>query len=116
MKKKENEYFVYVIHREEPKPQEAELKPKEKQKKPFSIFGMKKKEEKSQAGPGPEVKEKPAEFGTVETRPIKLGYMTQDLVEVEEGLAEDDMIIVEVQEDFKDKARVEVSEVQEGLI
>jgi hypothetical protein len=42
--------------------------------------------------------------------------MTQDLVEVDDGLAEDDLIIVEVQEEFKDKSKVEISEVQEGLI
>jgi hypothetical protein len=42
--------------------------------------------------------------------------MTQDLVEVEEGLQEDELIVVEIQEELKDKARVEIMEVQEGLI
>jgi len=35
---------------------------------------------------------------------------------VDSGIAEDELIIVEVQEEFKDKARVEISEVQEGIL
>jgi hypothetical protein len=31
-------------------------------------------------------------------------------------LKEDELIVSEIQEDFKDKARVEISEVQEGLV
>ena len=117
LKKKENEYIAYLVTKEEPKEEAApEKKPDvaKKQKKSFWPFGKKKEAAKPEVKP--ESKEKPVEYGTVEVRKLKLGYMTQDLVEVEEGLAEDDMIIVEVQEEFKDKARVEVSEVQEGLI
>ena len=117
LKKKENEYIAYLVTKEEPKEEAApEKKPDaaKKQKKGFWPFGKKKDAPKAEAKP--ESKEKPVEYGTVEIRKLKLGYMTQDLVEVEEGLVEDDMIIVEVQEEFKDKARVEVSEVQEGLI
>jgi len=117
LKKKENEYIAYVVTREEPKPEASEEKKPDalkKQKKGFWSFGKKKEAVKTELKPEP--KEKPVEYGTVEIKKLKLGYMTQDLVEVEEGLAEDDMIIVEVQEEFKDKARVEISEVQEGLI
>jgi len=117
LKKKENEYIAYLVAKEEPKEEVApEKKPDvaKKQKKGFWPFGKKKEAAKPEVKP--ESKEKPVEYGTVEVRKLKLGYMTQDLVEVEEGLVEDDMIIVEVQEEFKDKARVEVSEVQEGLI
>ena len=113
LKKKETEYFVYVVHKEEPKPQ-AEEKPKDAKKKKGGLFGKKPKEE-PQAKPEA-AKEKEAEYGTVEVRKIKLGYMTQDLVEVEEGLAEEELIVSEAQEEFKDKARVEIMEVQEGLI
>lgn len=110
-KKKEEEYFVYVVQKEEPKKETAEEKPKEApKKKGFPISIGRKKEE-----PKPEAKEKAAEFGTVETRPIKLGYITQDLVEVAEGLKEDELIIIEIQEELKDKAKVEIVEVQEGL-
>jgi hypothetical protein len=62
------------------------------------------------------MQEKPIEYGTIEVRKIKPGYITQDAFEVEEGLKEDESIVSEVQEDFKDKARVEIAEVQEGLI
>ena len=55
-------------------------------------------------------------MGTVEIRKVKPGYMTQDLVEIEDGLQEDELIVIEIQDEFKDKARVEISEVQEGLI
>lgn len=114
LKKKENDYFVYVVRKEEPKKDiSAETKTKEKPKNIFWPFGGdKKKEDAKPQAP----KEKEAEYGTVEIKKVKLGYMTQDLVEVDEGLKEDDLIIIEVQEEFKDKARVEISEVQEGLI
>lgn len=111
LKKKEAEYFVYIVNKEEPKKEIAEEMGKEKLKKKIWPFGKKKKE-----GPRPEAEEKEPEFGIVEPKPIKLGHMTQDLVEVEEGLKEDDMIIIEIQEDFKDKSKVEIQEVQEGLI
>lgn len=111
LKKKESEYFVYIVNKEEPKSEAASAKGKEKEKRSLWPFGKKKKEE-----PKPESKEKEPEFGMVEVRPIKLGYMTQDLVEVAEGLKEDELIIVEIQEEFKDKAKVEITEVQEGLI
>jgi len=109
LKKKENDYFVYVIQKEEPKKEEAAAK---KAKKGLWPFGAKKPKEETR----PQVKEKEAEYGTIEVKKIKLGYMTQDLIEVEEGLKEDELIVVEVQEDFKDKTKVEISEVQEGLI
>ncbi len=111
LKKKEAEYFVYVVNKEEPKKAIPAERGKEKPKKKTWPFGKKKKEE-----PKPETKEKEPEFGIVEVKPIKLGYMTQDLVEVGEGLKEDDMIIIEIQEEFKDKTKVEIQEVQEGLI
>lgn len=119
LKKKENDYIVYLIRKEGPKEEAAiEQAPAKKAKKGFWPFGGAKKDDKktSPAGPADMQKEKPAEYGTIEIKPLKLGYMTQDLVEVEEGLSEDDMIVVEIQEEFKDKARVEISEVQEGLI
>ena len=112
LKKKEAEYFVYVVHKEEPKaaPLVEEEKLKEKPKKGFGIFKPKKKEE-----PKPEAAETESEPGTIEIRKVGLGYMTQDLVEVQDGLKEDELIIVEIQEEFKDKSKVEISEVQEGL-
>ena len=114
LKKKEAEYFVYVVHKEEPKLEAAQAAAKTKtEKRKFWQFSFVHKKEKE--APKPETKEKEAEYGTVEIRPIKLGYMTQDLVEVEEGLKEDELIIIEIQEEMKDKSKVEILEVQEGL-
>lgn len=119
LKKKENEYMVYVIHKEVPaEPAEAALtkdNKKEKAKGLFGIFGGKKKEEpKSEAPMG--IKEKAAEYGTIEIKKIAPGYMSEDLVEVEKGVQEDELIVIEVQEEFKDKAKVEIAEVQEGIL
>jgi len=113
MKKKESDILVYVITREEAKkePVMEDEEPKEK-KGGFLGFGKKKEEPAKE----PQAKEKEPEYGTVESRKIKPGHMTPDLMEVSDGLKEDEMIVVEVQEDYKDKTRVEISEVQEGVI
>ncbi|MBI5144020.1 MAG: efflux RND transporter periplasmic adaptor subunit [Candidatus Omnitrophica bacterium] len=110
LKKKEADYFVYVVHKEEPKKEPTEEASKGKAKKKFWLPIGRKKE-----GPKPEIKEKEAELGSIEVRKIKLGYMTQDLVEIEDGVKEDELIVIEIQEEFKDKVRVEITEVQEGL-
>jgi RND family efflux transporter MFP subunit len=113
LKKKEADYFVFVVHKEEAKTNEpvqaADSKEEENEK--AALLGEKKAETA-----GPEAKEPEAEFGVIEVRKVGLGYMTQDLVEISEGLKEDEMMVIEVQEEFKDKARVEISEVQEGLM
>ena len=114
LKKKENEYIAYVIQKEEAKKPVAQPASKAKPKKALWPFGQKKEKEKEEAKP--QVPEKAPELGTIEIRKVKVGYMTQDLVEVEEGLQEDELIVTEVQEEFKDKSKVEISEVQEGLI
>lgn len=113
LKKKEAEYFAYVIHKEEPKKEDAEGEAKEK---PRKILGFAIPSKKPKDEPKAETKEKPAEFGTVEARTVKLGYMTQDMAEISEGLKEDELIIVEIQEEFKDKTRVEIAELQEGIL
>lgn len=118
LKKKENDYFTYVIHKEEPKaaaePIMGKDKKKERAKGLFGIFGGKQKEE-----PRPEMKlsrEKPIEYGTIEIRKVSLGYTSEDLVEIEKGLSEDELVVTEIQEEFKDKAKVEISELQEGIL
>ena len=77
-------------------------------------FGSKLKEKEEVKPKGPP--EKAPDMGIIEIRKIKPGYMTQDLVEIEDGLKEDELIVIEIQEEFKDKSKVEISEVQEGLI
>lgn len=112
LKKKEQEYLVYVVNKEEPKTA-IEEKPGEEKKGLFGKLGIGKKKE----APKPEIKpEEKVEYGLVEVRKVKVGYMTQDLVEIAEGLKEDELIIVEIQEELKDKSKVEIAEVQEGLI
>ena len=118
LKKKENDYFAYVIHKEEAKaaaePPAAKDKNKEKIKGLFGIFKGKQKEESKPEAKMP--KEKPAEYGTIEVRKVSVGYMAEDLVEIAKGLSEDELVVSEVQEEFKDKARVEIAEVQEGTL
>jgi len=118
LKKKENDYFAYVIHKEEPKASSELLAGKDKKKdKPKGLFGIfkgKEKEEPKAASNAP--KEKPAEYGTIEVKKVGIGYMSEDLVEVDKGLNEGELVVTEVQEEFKDKARVEIAEVQEGVL
>ena len=82
-KKKEAEYFAYVIHKDEKDGAEAEK----------TTF----------------------ETGSVEVRKIEIGYLTQDIAEVAKGLGEGELIIVEAFQEFKDKEKVEISEVQETI-
>jgi membrane fusion protein (multidrug efflux system) len=118
LKKKEADYFAYVVHKEEPKQEEEKKKDKKKSWWPFGGKGGKKEDKKPAEKEAPDLgaKEKTPEYGTIEVRKLRLGYMTQDLVEVEDGLQEDELIVVEIQEELKDKMRVEIMEVQEGLI
>lgn len=118
LKKKENDYFAYVIHKEEAKAATEPLMAKDKKKEPpkglFGIFKGKQKEEPRPEMKGP--KDKAAEYGTVESRKIVIGYMSEDLVEISKGLNEDELVVTEIQEDFKDKAKVEITELQEGIL
>ena len=54
-------------------------------------------------------------FGTIEIRPIEVSYATPDAIEIKEGLEEGDLVTVDVEQEIQDKARVEISETQEGL-
>ena len=56
------------------------------------------------------------EGGKARLQKIAAGIHEGPNFEITEGLKEDDLIIVEIQEEFKDKAKVEIAEVQEGLI
>ncbi len=114
LKKKEADYLVYVVHKEEAKPAKEEAK-KEDNKLWDRLFKKRDRKKEGPSGKEDAAKEKPNETGTVEVRKIKLGYMTQDLVEVQDGLKEDELVVVEVQEEFKDKAKVEIMETQESI-
>jgi RND family efflux transporter MFP subunit len=87
-KKKEADHFVYVVHKEEKPEKEG------------------KEEEES---------ESVIETGVVEVRKIEIAYLTQDVAEIAKGLEEGELIIVEAFQEFKDKERVELSEIQETI-
>ncbi len=107
-KKKDNQYLVYIVHPEEPKPEQVlQESPKNKKQK---------KNQKSKKESPVEVPEEPKlTFGTVEIRQIEVAYATPDAIEVKEGLEEGDLVIVEVEQEFQDKMKVEISETQEGI-
>lgn len=48
-------------------------------------------------------------------RPIKVGYVTSDFVEITDGLKEAEQVITEATTELKDGSRIEVIEVQEAL-
>lgn len=104
-RKKDQEYFVYVIHPDAP----AEAEPAADAPK-----SGKKSKDKGPAAP-PEVTAKPADViqGTVEVRPIQVAYATPDAVEIKAGLEEEELIIADIQQEMEEKAKVEVTEVQE---
>ncbi len=113
-KKKEDQYFTYLVHIEEQKPED--LLEKERQK----ALAEKKLKKKSKRGKNePSAQELPKEpetvYGTVEVRPIEIQYATPDAIEVKEGLEEGDLVIVDVEQELQDKARVEITETQEGI-
>ncbi|MGB2599280.1 MAG: efflux RND transporter periplasmic adaptor subunit [Candidatus Omnitrophota bacterium] len=83
-KKKGQQYFVYVVHREP-------------------------------AAEGEAGEEVISDAGVVEEREIEVGYLTYDMAEVDKGLKEGELIIRELHQEFKDKDRVEITEVQETI-
>ncbi|MFC1480443.1 efflux RND transporter periplasmic adaptor subunit, partial [Candidatus Omnitrophota bacterium] len=85
-KKQENKYFVYVVH-----PEAAE-----------------EDEEVSEELPG-------GEIGIVEERQIEIEYLTHDVAEIGKGLKEGELIIRELHREYKDKEKVEITEIQETI-
>jgi membrane fusion protein (multidrug efflux system) len=88
-KKKENQYYVYVVHPEE-----------------------KEEEEETKAAGGYEIE---GETGTVEEREVEIEYLTHDVAEISKGLKEEELIIRELHQEYKDKDKVEITEIQETL-
>ena len=86
-KKKENKFFVYIVHPEEPGESEEET----------------------------ELSEDAGQVGIVEEREIKIEYSTHDVAEVEAGLEEGELIVRELHQDYKDQDKVEITEVQETI-
>jgi len=103
-KKKEDQYFVYLVH-----PEEA---PAKKEEAPAPA--KKRKGEKA-AAPPPAAEEEAPQLGAIEIRPIDIAYATPDAVEIKEGLEEGDLILVDIEQDLQDKSKVEITETQEGI-
>ena len=85
-KKKDADYFIYVVHKDE-KPETTE-----------------------------DQKEAVLEIGTIEVRKVEIGYLTQDAAEIAKGLEESELVVVEAYQEFKDKDRVEILEEQETIL
>ncbi|MBU1783755.1 MAG: efflux RND transporter periplasmic adaptor subunit, partial [Candidatus Omnitrophica bacterium] len=88
-KKKEQKYFVYTVHREE---------------------------ENAEGAEGAEGFSGEGDMGIVEEREIKIEYLTHDMAEVASGLEEGELVIRELHREYKDKDKVEITEVQEETI
>ncbi|MDD4203433.1 MAG: efflux RND transporter periplasmic adaptor subunit [Candidatus Omnitrophica bacterium] len=107
LKKQEEGYVVYIVHRDEMPEEIAE----DAEEVETVEEGEEDKEEETEII----VEDEPRDMGTVEVRPIKVGYMTQDKIEVEEGIEEGDVVVMEIYQDLADKDRVEIVEEQEIL-
>lgn len=105
-KKKEDKYLVYIVHTEDEADEQAAG-----MDEAALTQGM----PDGQAQPAPISTEEQAIIGTVEIRPIEIAYATPDAIEVREGLEEGDTVIVDVEQDLPDKAKVEITETQEGI-
>lgn len=86
-RREENKYYVYVVH-----PEEAEVT----------------EEESGEEMAG-------SEKGVVEQREIEIAYLTHDMAEIGKGLEEEELVIRELHRKYKDKDKVEITEVQETL-
>lgn len=93
-KKKEESYFVHVVHPDETGEEAG-----------FSPEGAAAESAAPASGT----------TGVVELRQIEVEYATPDAIEVKEGLDEGELVVVEAQQDLQDKARVEITETQEGI-
>jgi len=107
-KKKEDQYFVYLIHPEEQAAVSEETA--------LEMGNLPSNGPKNKHGANiPAPQEPKAVYGTVEIRPIEVSYATPDAIEVKSGLEEGDRVAVDVEQELKDKARVEIAETQEGI-
>jgi len=85
-KKKEQQYFVYVVHRDEPGEEDMSVDD-----------------------------EAVDDTGVVEERAVEIVYLTHDLAEIGKGLEEGELIIRELHQEYKNEDKVEITEVQETI-
>lgn len=112
-RKKDQEYFVYVVHPDATKEETAAMAAAPAQ----PAKGEKGKGGQKTAAPAapaqPAAKPVDVLTGTIEIRPIQVAYATPDAVEIKAGLEEEEIIIADIQQEMEEKAKVEVTEVQE---
>lgn len=114
-KKKDNQYFVYLVHPEEAKSGLEGLEQAAPKPAPEILKKKQKKKKKGEPEPAPLPEEPKASYGIVEVRNIDVSYATPDAIEIKEGLEEGDTVIVDAEQDLQDKAKVEITETQEGI-
>jgi multidrug efflux pump subunit AcrA (membrane-fusion protein) len=100
LRKKDDQYFVYLVHPED-NPSAGVEAAAENGDKPETVTATN--------------GEPQSAYGIVEIRPIEITYATPDAIEIKEGLEEGDLVIVDVQQDLEERARVEITETQEGI-
>lgn len=119
VKTKEPGYFVYVVHilesEEAPGEELADEEAAEEGESGESLaekmgFDAEADEEEEAAGSADEV----GKSGEIEIREVEIEYMAPDYAEISKGLEEGEFVAVEVREELKDKAKVEITEVQEA--
>ena len=104
-KKQENKYFIYVVN---PVEEEAAAEGEGA----ADLEGM--PAELTETG-DEAVEEDSGQEGTVEVREIEIEYLTHDVAEIGKGINEGEMIIRELHREYKDKEKVEISEIQETI-
>lgn len=114
-KKKEDQYFVYIVHVEKSEPNqflETATGSLDQGNRPADKAKRKKGGTQDLS---PAVEEPKSTFGNIEVRTIEISYATPDAIEVKEGVEEGDLIVVDVEQELQDKAKVEITETQEGI-
>lgn len=115
-KKKDDQYYVYLVHPDEqPKAAEGEAPAPSDAAKKGPLLGAAPFKPKDGSAAAPAAPEEEAHYGTVEVRPIEIAYATPDAVEIKEGLEEGDLVVTDTEQALQDKAKVEISETQEGV-
>ena len=109
-KKKEDKYYAYVVHPEEKTSTNTENPEGGLMNRPAKNLRKGKKGKIETP-----VEETKSALGTIEVRPIEIAYATPDAIEVKEGLEEGDTVVVDVEQELQDKAKVEITETQEGI-
>ena len=115
-KKKENQYFVYVVHPEGEKAEEEAAAAGEPGAPEGTLIEEKGVARRPAAEKtAEETIEEEGMTGIVEEREVSIAYLTHDMAEIGKGLKEGELIIRELHQEYKDKDQVEITEIQESI-